>query len=421
MKKFIAKLKLKIFEDVPTPVLTGDESRVRKRLTVEAKLGVSFFVAAVLVAVAAPFYPMATLSVLQAAGLLFAAGAAAASLLKTKGTEETQIESPILKPTGEKEVKVMRRVSREARMGIVCLILGLLVSVFAQRLEQYFTNKRNAEAQRAASNQLQRTEQQVRLAQQSLDTLTRLAFTYDQISVEARLAVPHESEQLTNYFARMWDNWMVVWQKEQEKDRLLVGPKPASALSVVFVLTDKDLYPEVTIPQESELFPDASKENFAAAYLNNLEVVILITRKVVDVSKVSDLHEALDNIRLSTRSRNRKLHLKGDREQITLSLSNTGADSPRRIPSNMNSLTALVGCQLWVEVITRLSLNSSVHGGVSKLSEENTELEQISIKFSGHELALQNRQFQTHRTESGWLQYEFRFPQTQAELLALLK
>jgi hypothetical protein len=104
------------------------------------------------------------LLVLQAAALLFAAAAAAASLLKSKGFEETEIHSPII---GAPK-KTTRRLTREAKMGVLMVSAGLVVSFAAKIIEQTTTNKRNVENQQTTSNQLV-------LLQTSLQELRRLA------------------------------------------------------------------------------------------------------------------------------------------------------------------------------------------------------------------------------------------------------
>lgn len=101
----------------------------------------------------------------QTIGLALAAGAATASLVKSKGFEERWIEE-------EGTRWLQRRLTPEARMGVYCLIAGLLVSLIARAFEQSANNRHTEEAQVQASNQLSRAELQINLATNALARLT---------------------------------------------------------------------------------------------------------------------------------------------------------------------------------------------------------------------------------------------------------
>src|SRR5436305_408658 len=107
------------------------------------------------------------LTVLQLLGLALAAGAAIANIVKSKGVEEIKTPSLII---GGADT-VTRRLTREAKIGVRLLIAGLFVSLVAKSIEQYLTNKRTAESQKATAEQLRRTDEQVQLARQSVDSL----------------------------------------------------------------------------------------------------------------------------------------------------------------------------------------------------------------------------------------------------------
>ncbi len=173
-------------------------SRV-KSLSLEARFAILLIFAVVLIAVAGAIYPAATLMALQPLGILFAAGAAAASLLKSKGIEEIQIESPII----GREKKVLRRVSREARIGIGCLILGLLVSVFAKGIEHYLTSKRTLASQRATAEQLQRAEEQLNLMRKSLRAIERTATRFESLTCRITYEIRLTNQPLADLKAHL--------------------------------------------------------------------------------------------------------------------------------------------------------------------------------------------------------------------------
>src|ERR1017187_5062249 len=107
------------------------------------------------------------LTVLQLLGLALAAGAAIANLVKAKGVEEIRTPSLII---GGPD-KIIRCLTREARIGVRLLIAGLSVSLVAKSIEQYLTNERDRESQRTTGEQLHRAQDQIRLAQDSLAKL----------------------------------------------------------------------------------------------------------------------------------------------------------------------------------------------------------------------------------------------------------
>lgn len=120
-----------------------------------------------------------TLLILKIAGFVFAAGAGIASFLKSKGFEE--IETPSLIIGAPKQIT--RRLTREAKIGTLLLILGLLVSLVANTIDQSLNNERNAKMQNALSNQLQRAEANIALTTRSLEEL-KMQNLYSQASLE---------------------------------------------------------------------------------------------------------------------------------------------------------------------------------------------------------------------------------------------
>ncbi len=118
------------------------------------------------------------LTILQVLGIALAAGAAIANLLKSKGIEE--IRTPSLIYGGADSIT--RRLTREAKIGVWCLIAGVTVSLVAKIVEQYLNNKSSRETQQANTSQLQRAGEQLRLARKSLMGVERLLTRFDSIS-----------------------------------------------------------------------------------------------------------------------------------------------------------------------------------------------------------------------------------------------
>lgn len=208
MKKIIAALKSRILEEAEG---ANQTQGMRKRLTWQANVALSLIGAAGGIAVAANFYPVTTWLVLQAAGILLAAGAAAASLLKSKPIEEVQSESFIVTPKGEKITTIQRQLSREVRIGLCCLIVGLVASFFAKGIEQYLTNKRNQASSQALqsqmqllSNSLENTKAQLALAQRSLNEMERLIARFETLRIDSvQIVLPTNDVSVQEFWEKL--------------------------------------------------------------------------------------------------------------------------------------------------------------------------------------------------------------------------
>jgi hypothetical protein len=120
-----------------------------------------------LISLGCAFFPRFTFATLQVVGLMLAAGAATASLLKSKGIEETTLE-PIIVGA---DPKVIRRISLPAKIGISFLVGGLLVSFVAKSLEQFMAARETTKRQQETLRQLKNTDEQLQLARQSIAAL----------------------------------------------------------------------------------------------------------------------------------------------------------------------------------------------------------------------------------------------------------
>jgi hypothetical protein len=126
------------------------------------------------------------LFILQIAGGLLAAGAAIASLFKSKGFEEIEIPSPIIGAPS----RIERHFSRAAKIGAILVIAGFLVSLIAGIITPLLNSRRNLQNQQIISAQLQKAEQ-------SLHYLQRLATRFDKVS----FSVKYEPAPPNVYFA----------------------------------------------------------------------------------------------------------------------------------------------------------------------------------------------------------------------------
>src|SRR5438874_13612362 len=96
------------------------------------------------------------LLVLQFVAALFAAGVGAFGFLKSKGFEEIEIRSIVIGGPSKR----MRRLTKEARAGVILVCAGLLVSLAARIIEQVLAAERSRTAQAVVTAQFQRTEHQ---------------------------------------------------------------------------------------------------------------------------------------------------------------------------------------------------------------------------------------------------------------------
>ncbi|HXC98979.1 MAG TPA: hypothetical protein VN048_06530 [Verrucomicrobiae bacterium] len=150
------------------------------------------------------------LLVLQSVALLFAAGAAVASLLKSKGFEEIETSSPIIGAPS----KVTRRLTREARIGVSLVIGGLVVSFVARLIEQSLADKIN-------SKNLQSTSNQLALLQASVQEIRHLAGQIRTIDVEInaeQFATNEEFASLQRYLEHRATLYEGSWPKDMSEE-----------------------------------------------------------------------------------------------------------------------------------------------------------------------------------------------------------
>ena len=118
------------------------------------------------------------LLVLQSVALLLAAGAAAASVLKSKAYDEAELPSLII---GAPQKGDSAFNERRARFGLYPVFGLLIVSFAAKIVEQSLTFQHTEQVQQTTSAQLENAERMMRLQTEALNRLS----TQSEISIRS--------------------------------------------------------------------------------------------------------------------------------------------------------------------------------------------------------------------------------------------
>ena len=149
------------------------------------------------------------LLVLNIAGVMVSGATTLVALFRSKSFEEIEIEPIII--GGKKRVE--RHITREGKISAVLIVLGIVISVVAQTVQQSVNNTRNTLAQTAASNQLRKTDEQLRLAQTSiaklerqgalvhatLDQIERVVTRFQELTVLTEVEIPSTDFNIQNF------------------------------------------------------------------------------------------------------------------------------------------------------------------------------------------------------------------------------
>ena len=118
---------------------------------------------------------------------------------RSKGFQEVEIESVIYGGTK----KVIRQISRESKIGIGYLIVGLLVSFLAKSFEQYQSNQKAQDSRAASEQVLSNLTEGVRLSKKQLADIDRVITRFDTISADVVFELPRTNEVLGRLLSKI--------------------------------------------------------------------------------------------------------------------------------------------------------------------------------------------------------------------------